>query len=125
MHPLEEVSHLLPGEWRRIKLAAASNLPPDPNDRRQTNPAFFHYVGESLHDRHVVLFDDTWVTGGHAQGAALALRNAGAARVTVLVLGRCLDPGWSETSSFIRRFNLPMKPYDVDVCPVTGGTCPG
>lgn len=122
-HPLEEISQFLPRAWRRTRLVAASNLPTDPNARRQTNPAFFHYA-EVLHGRHVVLFDDTWVTGGHAQGAALALRKAGAARVTILTLGRCLDPSWSETASFVRRFNLPMKPYDVTVCPVTGGTCP-
>jgi len=124
LHPLEEIAQYLPRAWRRIQLAAAPNLPSDSNARRQTNPAFFHNT-ENLHGRHVVLFDDTWVTGGHAQGAALTLRNAGAARVTILTLGRCLDSSWPETASFIRRFNLPMKPYDVAVCPVTGGTCPG
>jgi hypothetical protein len=122
-HPLQSISHHLPRTWQRIQLTAARYLPADPAARRQTNPAFFH-CPEPLHNRHVVLFDDTWVTGGHAQGAALCLRNAGAARVTVLTLGRCLEPSWPDTLSFLRRFGLPMKPYDVAICPVTGGSCP-
>lgn len=36
----------------------------------------------------VLLIDDTWTTGGHAQSAAAVLRGAGAAAVGVLVLGR-------------------------------------
>jgi hypothetical protein len=122
-HPLEEIAQYLPRAWRRIQLTAAPDLPPDPNARRQTNPAFFHCT-EDLRGRHVVLFDDTWVTGGHAQGGAVSLRNAGAARVTILVLARLLDPSYPDTASFVRRLHLPMRPYDVALCPVIGASCP-
>jgi hypothetical protein len=40
----------------------------------------------------VLLLDDTWVSGASAQSAAAALKQAGAGRVAVLVLGRHLDP---------------------------------
>lgn len=40
----------------------------------------------------VLLIEDTWVSGGSAQSAAVALKAAGAARVAVVVLGRQLDP---------------------------------
>ena len=42
----------------------------------------------ALHGEHVLLIDDTWVTGATAQSAAGALKQAGAATVAVLVIGR-------------------------------------
>jgi predicted amidophosphoribosyltransferase len=47
----------------------------------------------------VLLIDDTWTTGGRAQSAAIALHDAGAAKVAVVVLGRHFgrDFGSSET----------------------------
>lgn len=39
----------------------------------------------------VLLIDDTWTTGGNAQSAVLALREAGAARVAIVVMGRHFD----------------------------------
>jgi predicted amidophosphoribosyltransferase len=36
----------------------------------------------------VLLLDDTWVTGGHARSAAHVLRQAGAAKVSLVVIGR-------------------------------------
>jgi hypothetical protein len=40
----------------------------------------------------VLLVDDTWVSGGSAQSAAVALKLAGARRVALVVLGRHVDP---------------------------------
>ena len=40
----------------------------------------------------VLLIDDTWTTGAHAQSAASALRLAGASTVAVLALGRHFHP---------------------------------
>jgi hypothetical protein len=50
------------------------------------------------------------------------LRRAGAAAVSVLVVGRWLSPRNTLTERFIdtRR----GAPYDPHVCPVTGGICP-
>lgn len=41
---------------------------------------------------NVLLIDDTWVSGGSAQSAAVALKRAGADKVAVVVAGRHVDP---------------------------------
>jgi hypothetical protein len=41
----------------------------------------------------VLLLDDTWVSGGSAQSAAVALKQAGARSVALVVLGRHVAPG--------------------------------
>lgn len=51
-----------------------------------------HFLcGGQLHQgSHVMLIDDTWASGGHAQSGALALRKSGASKVSVLVVARWL-----------------------------------
>jgi predicted amidophosphoribosyltransferase len=44
--------------------------------------------------RSVLLVDDTWATGGHAQSAAVALSGAGASSVGLVVIGRHIRPDW-------------------------------
>jgi len=122
-HPLEKFAPLLPENWHRVRLSAASNLPTDANERREPNPAFYQ-CSYDLTGHHVVLLDDTWVTGGHTQGAAVRLRQAGAARVTILVFARLLKTSYARTAEFVRLYNLPHPPYTSTICPVTGGPCP-
>ncbi|HEX4830213.1 MAG TPA: hypothetical protein VH478_03865 [Trebonia sp.] len=50
-------------------------------------------VDGPLAGEHVLVIDDTWVSGSSAQSSAVALKQAGAGRVAVVVLGRHLDPG--------------------------------
>ena len=40
----------------------------------------------------VLVVDDTWVSGGSAQSAAVALKLAGARRVAIVVIGRHVNP---------------------------------
>lgn len=123
-HPLGAIADFLPKHWARVQLQPGQDLPQDRNSRRDPNPGFYRCETD-LAGRHVVLFDDTWVSGGHAQGAAVCLRNAGAAKVTVLVLARMLDPTFSPTAAaFVKANNLPLQPYNLAICPVTGGACP-
>ena len=42
----------------------------------------------------VLLIDDTWAKGGHAQSAAYALREAGASNVALAVIGRHFHRDW-------------------------------
>lgn len=72
--------------------------------------------------RHVLLLDDTWTTGSRTNSAALTLRAAGASAVSVLVVGRWLEPTFGKTKDFIR--DRLKADYDPMVCPVTGATCP-
>lgn len=71
--------------------------------------------------RHVLVIDDVWTTGSNAQSAALTLRRAGAAAVSVLVIGRWL----SSRRALSARFSDELRAeYDPLVCPVTGDRCP-
>lgn len=55
------------------------------------DPELFTAQGIKTGD-DVLLVEDTWVSGSHAQSGATALKRAGAHSVTVLVLTRWLDP---------------------------------
>jgi phosphoribosylpyrophosphate synthetase len=75
-----------------------------------------------LSGQHVLILDDTWTTGANAQSAVLAVRRAGAAAVSVMVVGRWLRPDFGHNAAFIKaRLD---RDYDPLVCPVTGGDCP-
>lgn len=71
---------------------------------------------------HVVVVDDTWVSGGHAQSAVLAVRAAGAARVSVLALARWLDVSRTETAPHLSSLSGPD--FNPRQCPWTGSACP-
>jgi hypothetical protein len=66
-HALEQVAQYLPYHWTRVPVSAATALPVDRDLRRDLNPAFM-VINEraAVAGRHVVVFDDTWTTGGHA-----------------------------------------------------------
>lgn len=89
----------------------ASATVQSPRDFRPENFA----VTSAVSGQHVLLLDDTWVSGGHAESAAAALKRAGAARVTILVLARWLIPQRGETSDFIK--NELTQVFDPDLCP--------
>ena len=70
----------------------------------------------------MLLVDDTWARGGHAQSAVLALRAAGAARVSVLVAARWINEDFGGNAAFLR--GLADRDYDPALCPWTGAACP-
>jgi hypothetical protein len=116
-HPLHRVvSRIAPGE--EVPLLAATATP----GPREVHSDHFRVPGDVPGDAHVLLLDDTWTRGGHAQSAALALRTAGAQRVSVLVVARWLNPDFGDTGDFIGEHL--RRDYDPGICPWTGGTCP-
>jgi predicted amidophosphoribosyltransferase len=70
-----------------------------------------------LNGQDVLLVDDTWTKGPSVQSAALVLKNAGAGRVGVLVIGRHVDPYFKHNGARLRE--LP-RPFRWDVCAVHG-----
>lgn len=86
----------------------------DVRDPRSLRPENFTVHGPVMR-HHVVLIDDTWTTGGHAESSAAALKRAGASRVTLLVLARWLDPRRGDTDAFIR--SELTQDFDPDRCP--------
>ena len=102
-----------------VTLTAATQAP----QPRAVNAAHFSCGASLPQESHVLVVDDTWATGGHAQSAALALRSAGAARVSVLVVARWLKEDYRDNKQFIA--SLRDRDYDPSMCPWTGSKCPG
>ena len=50
------------------------------------------WIADKLEGEHVLLVDDTWTSGSHAQSAVAALKTAGAGVVGVLCIGRHFQP---------------------------------
>ena len=86
----------------------------DVRDPRSFRPENF-VVANQVAGQHVLLIDDTWTTGGHAESTAAALKRAGAARVTLLVLARWLDSRRGRTEEFVKTELT--QDFDPDVCP--------
>ena len=115
-HPLHGiVSRLAPG--REVVLVAAGEV----DDPRDLDPGHFRAAPLPA-GAHVLLVDDTWARGGHAQSAVLALRAAGAARVSVLVAARWINEDFGGNAVFLR--GVSGRDYDPAICPWTGAACP-
>lgn len=68
-----------------------------------------------------MVIDDTWASDEFTQSAALALREAGASRVSIMVIARWINPDWSPGHLLKKHL---VGDYDPLICPVTGGLCP-
>jgi hypothetical protein len=90
----------------------------DRQERRVLDPTRFLADSAAVQGRHVLLLDDTWVTGSHLQSCAAALHDAGATWVTGMPLGRMLEGRFSQTAAFLR--SAERRPFDPSVCPLTG-----
>jgi hypothetical protein len=95
---------------------------PSVSQPRAVNPDHFTCNVRMPRESHVLLIDDTWTTGGHAQSAVLALRKAGAGRVSALVVARWLKEDYGGNKRFIAE--LAARDYDPSICPWTSGRCP-
>jgi phosphoribosylpyrophosphate synthetase len=73
--------------------------------------------------RHVLVVDDTWVSGDKPQSVALALKAAGARAVTIVCIARWLN--WTYNEQHQRLISRLKAPYDARQCPVTGSACSG
>lgn len=51
----------------------------------------------------VLILDDTWTTGSRIQSMSHALKTAGARSVVAVVLGRHIDPDWSDSKPLLER----------------------
>jgi hypothetical protein len=123
-HPLRPlVTQAAPGVECDLQGAPKSESP------RAISPEHF-WMPPVPTGAHVLLVDDTWTSGGHAQSAALAARAAGAGNVSVLVVARWMEPSWAvldgerkvDPETYLRA--LSGVDYDPLICPWTGGGCP-
>jgi hypothetical protein len=111
-HP--QVLHTMTASLLRNMPEAQMAPSTDVSSPRSLRPENFA-VASPVIGMHVLLIDDTWTTGGHAESAAAALKRAGAARVTLLVLARWLDPRRGRTDEFIATELT--NDFDPDTCP--------
>ena len=91
--------------------------------RREFNPGLFSIDSPVTAGGHVVVIDDTWVSGSHSQSVALALKRAGAGKVSILTVGRWLEMNDPTTLSVYKQ-QIDPRPYNPDVCPWTASDCP-
>lgn len=118
-HPLHQVvSPYAPAREISLTAAPAGQI----RYARDVSPDHFTVTGQLPPGSHVLLLDDTWVTGGHAQSAALALRKAGAARISLLVVARWMTRDTRAGARFLRE--LEDQDYNAATCPWSGGACP-
>ena len=75
-------------------------------------------AGGAVRGAHVLLLDDTWVSGASVQSAAAALKLAGAVRVTAVVLGRFVNAADPAAAAFAAR--LAKARYDPAKCVICG-----
>lgn len=121
IHPLTLVGDALPRQWQRVALEAVPGVPEE--ERRKVSLDHFILPDPGkVAGQHVVVFEDTWVQGGHAQSAAATILHAGAAEVTIVVIARRLKPDSTQQSAFWKM--LEPREYTLEICPVTGSTCP-
>ncbi len=114
---LDGSDHTLP--TRRVELVPAGA----PSGDRCVRPDRFRVATpEVVRGRHTLLLEDTWVTGASVQSAALALKRAGAAAVTILCLARWLreDTRGIDCATF---FESLVSPYDGLRCPLLRRSC--
>jgi hypothetical protein len=122
--PAKPGQHPLNSLLRSIMPGAEAVLAPveGVSQPRSLGDQHFHVAEPLPRDAHVLLVDDTWTTGGHAQSAAVALHLAGAAQVSTLIFARWLEPSFETTRPFMP--SLASPDFDPLICPWTGGDCP-
>ncbi|MEV6774337.1 hypothetical protein AB0N05_37450 [Nocardia sp. NPDC051030] len=118
-HPLRKI--LASALVQVPEVAVAAN--PPIAQPRALRPANFVITSPVTVGAHVLVVDDNWVSGGHAQSVAASLKQAGAQQVSVLNLSRVLDLGDKVHGPFIRE-HLDRQHYDPRLCPWTGSICP-
>jgi hypothetical protein len=105
--------------WPEVLMTAA----PQAAFLRAVSPRHYQAAAPLPPGAHVLLPDDTWASADHAQSAALALRAAGAVRISVLAVARLLSDDSDRTRAFLRAIR--GRDYDLSLCPWTSGRCPG
>ncbi len=118
-HPLVHIVGTLVGQTRdRYQPALAPGLDVSAEGRAVLTGRY-RATQALAGDPAVLLIDDTWTTGGRAQSAAIALHDAGAAQVAVVVLGRHFDRSFGSGETYYqqakaRRFTWDSCCLDID-----------
>lgn len=117
-HPLHVAIRPILRKLPEVHLTAALN-PAAPREFRSD-----HFQATPVPSQsHVLVIEDTWVSGGHAQSAAYAVRKAGASTVSILSLARYLKEDYGNNREFMNKHL--SSDFDPMICPWTAtGDCP-
>jgi len=114
-HPLNHLDYF-PRGIPRVGITRTADAQP-----RVVSPGSLT-IDSDVAGKTILLFDDTWTSGASLQSVAIALKQAGAAKVNAVVIGRWLNGGWGPTDALMR--DTEARGWDSRICPVTGGGCP-
>lgn len=111
-HPLPKlVSRVVRGTAKRYEellLVDRTDLA-----QRAQAPDRFRAI-QTVKGSFVLIVDDTWTTGAHAQSAAAALKTAGAAAVGVVAIGRWFNPDFGDSARWLTARR--RQAWDWDRC---------
>jgi len=92
-------------------LVGLSLAPAGAAHRRGVDPGWLRVdgvvAGAVVAGADVLVVDDTWVSGGSAQSAAVALKLAGARRVAIIVIGRHVNPDDPRSAGLVAELRQP------------------
>lgn len=119
-HPLDVlVDRVAPSDCTRVQVSARVPL----QQARGLSPTRFEVDPASVAGQHILVIEDSWVTGSHAQSVAATMKAAGAAAVSILTVARVLSRDWKPSVAF-EDTHLASASYDAMRCPWTDGACP-
>jgi predicted amidophosphoribosyltransferase len=113
-HPLVRIVGTLVGQTRDRYQPALTLGPGASAEGRAVLVNRYRATQAMTGDPAVLLIDDTWTTGGRAQSAAIALHDAGAAKVAVVVLGRHFDRSFGSGETYYQQAK--MRKFSWDSC---------
>lgn len=120
-HPLPEVARMLtvPSSPRSATpLVSAKFVGPTRTGRAEgTNPDDFAF--DTRLQGHVLVLEDTWVTGRNAQALAVSARRNGAENVSIVALARMLVYKYPPTKKLVDSWPADSR-FDPTICPVPG-----
>ncbi|MEC4015721.1 hypothetical protein [Streptomyces sp. H27-D2] len=117
-HPLRAMAASMVGPTRDRYQDLLTPAPDAAALGRTVSPARYTSVG--LWGDNILLIDDTWTTGNHAQSASAALKAAGAGSVAILVLGRHLNTSYGDTAAHVEQARL--RHFSWDTCALRSWT---
>lgn len=122
-HPLPEIAGIfasLGNERPDVPLVQARFVgQPRISRAERSNPHPDDFAINQRLAGHVVIVEDTWVTGRNAQSVAISARRQGASRVSIVVLARMLDYSYPLTKTLVDCWPKDHH-FDPTVCPVPG-----